>query len=217
MINIKKILKISISAFVLFLFGFLSTKPSYASTNLSYSEKVKVTVTNDQTGETTVSVLDPNDKNNKIKINPISSNLSSSQSKVVGYDVFIPFSPEITPFDDTGGSKYEGGVTARINVNYDVSANTEKVRLNKVYGGWTPSSSIYSLSNRTVNAHSGAIHGRSLAKNPTSNTFSYTTGWGYNFFATGDGSPRAWTSAKVRVTGMTATHTIKLEITFPSR
>ncbi|RJS50192.1 hypothetical protein CJ483_23370 [Bacillus sp. PK3_68] len=66
-----------------------------------------------------------------------------------------------------------------------------------------------------VNAHSGSIHGKSLSKAPTSNTFSYTTGWGYNFFATGQASSRAWSSAKVHITGMTTTHTISLEFTYP--
>ncbi|EJS63375.1 hypothetical protein ICY_05352, partial [Bacillus cereus BAG2X1-3] len=168
-----------ISTFALFLFGFLSTGTSYASTELSHSEKFKVTITNDQTGESTVSILDPNDKNNNVKINSI---LSSNQSKVVGYDVFVPIktpnSSKITPLDDTGGSKNEGGVTARLNVNYDVSTNGEQIKLNKVYGSWTPSSSMYYLTNRTVNAHSGAVHGNNLVNYPTSNTFSYTTGWG---------------------------------------
>ncbi|PEA07008.1 hypothetical protein CON38_24890 [Bacillus cereus] len=205
-----------ISTFALFLFGFLSTGTSYASTELSHSEKFKVTITNDQTGESTVSILDPNDKNNNVKINSI---LSSNQSKVVGYDVFVPIktpnSSKITPLDDTGGSKNEGGVTARLNVNYDVSTNGEQIKLNKVYGSWTPSSSMYYLTNRTVNAHSGAVHGNNLVNYPTSNTFSYTTGWGYNYFATGQGSPRAWSSAKINISGMTSTYTIKLEITYP--
>lgn len=77
---------------------------------------------------------------------------------------------------------------------------------------------MFRLSNRSVNAHSGSALGTSLpAKNPTSNSFNYTTGFGWNMFGGGDGSPRAWSSVKVSITGMTSTSTVKLDITFPNK
>jgi hypothetical protein len=218
-IYIKKYPKILIYLFTLLLFGFVSTSTSYASDELtdygtSGVNKVKISITNNQTGET--KVLDPITANRSTKINSIQSN---DESVVVGYEVFVPIensnSSGITPFDVGGGSKTAGGVTARLNVDYDVSSDGEQIRLNKVYGSWTPSDSMYYLTDRKVEAHSGAIWGKNLSKTPTSNTFSYTTGWGYNYFAGGQASPRAWSSATIHISGMTATYTINLEITYP--
>lgn len=215
----KKYPKILIYLFALLLFGFMSTSTSYASDELtdygtSGANKVKISITNNQTGET--KVLDPITANHSTKINSIQSN---DESVVVGYEVFVPIensnSSGITPLDVSGGSKTAGGVTARLNVDYDVSSNGEQIRLNKVYGSWTPSDSMYYLTDRKVEAHSGAIWGKNLSKTPTSNTFSYTTGWGYNYFAGGQASPRAWSSTTIHISGMTATYTITLEITYP--
>lgn len=216
MIKIKSFLKIFTYLFTLFIFGLFATDAAHANedtTDLGTLNKsqVKISVTNDQTGET--KFLNTIDTKNRMKVNSIKS---TNESLEVGYDVFVPIEDsDIMPFTDSGGTKNSGGVTAKLNVNYDVSSNGEKIRLNKVYGSWTPSSNMYSLSTRKVNAHSGSIHGKSLSKTPASNSFSYTTGWGYNYFATGQASPRAWSSAKVHVSGMTATHTIAVEFTYP--
>lgn len=232
MIYINKIQKIPIYVFALFLFGFLLTSTSYASSNLSDSmildaNKIKISITNDQTGETTV--LDPIETQNNIKINSVDtkSSIKNNSSKfnddsvVVGYDVFIPIensnSSGITPMDSSGGSKTSGGVTATLNVDYSLRTNNnqQEIRLNKVYGSWTPSANMYYLSNRKVDAHSGSVWGSSISRIPTSNSFTYNTGFGYNYYATGQASPRAWSSAKVHISGMTATHTINLEFAYP--
>ncbi len=229
-IYINKYLKFVAFLFTLFLFAFMSAGTSHASMGSDsgnlIERKVKVTVTNNETGETTV--LDPIksigsiEKKNSIKINSIQS--VDNESVVEGHEVFIPIERitkkplgDITPFDTGSGSKTAGGVTARLSVNYDL-ANTstqQKIRLNKVYGSWTPSSSMYYLTDREVDAHSGSIHGKTISKEPTSNSFSYLTGFGYNVYATGQSSPRAWSSAISRISGMTATYTITLDITFP--
>ncbi|GGE71205.1 hypothetical protein [Priestia taiwanensis] len=218
--SIKRGLVFFTTIFALLVFGLFSTSKAHASNDVSglglldiNKGQVKVTVTNDETGETTV--LHPKIVQDSIKFRSLQS---SNDSLDVGYEVFVPLtnsnSSGITPATDDGGVKTSGGVTARLNVNYDVSANNEQVRLNRVYGSWTPSSSLYSVTNRKVDAHSGSIHGKKISKAPTSNTFSYTTGWGYNYRAFGDFIPRAWSSATVKVSGMTATHTIKVEFTY---
>lgn len=226
MINIKKFLQIQTYILALFLFGFMFAGTSHASEELSDFEKldlakVKVSITNDQTGETTIlDALTPKVmiNSNDMGINSIKSN---DESVVGGYDVFIPIeypiSPEITPFDDSGGTKKSGGVTARLFANYDLkkTSKSQEIRVNSIYGSWSPSSGMYSLSTRKVDAHSGAIHGKSLSKKPSSNSYTYDTGWGYNVYATGQAIPRAWSSAKVHISGMSATHTITLEITYP--
>ncbi|KNF09411.1 hypothetical protein CLPU_3c01890 [Gottschalkia purinilytica] len=214
----KKFLKLLTSISLTFSLVLLILGNSYASDNLVNdamlnSSQVKITVTNNETGETTV--LNPIETKNNMKVNSIRSN---NESLTVGYDVFVPIedpnSTGITPFDTAGGSKTSGGVTAKLYVDYDVSGNNEQVRLNRVYGSWTPSSSLYYLTNREVGAHSGFLTGKSMKKNPTSDTFSYTTGWGFNDRFWGDASPRAWSSAIARVHGMTATHTISVEFTY---
>ncbi|MCC0785062.1 hypothetical protein IR152_18865 [Clostridioides sp. ES-S-0108-01] len=195
----KKFSKLFIYLSLMFSLILLITGKSYASDSSNeIIHKVKVTITNDQTGEITT-------------LNPIAYNNKSTNT---GCEVFIPIGELITPFESTGGTHTSGGVTAKLNVDYDVNSTNEKVRLNRVYGSWTPNSSLYTLSNRSVNAHSGVITGKKLTKSPTSNTFSYTTGWGYNDRAWGNNAPRAWSSAKIHVQGMTATHTINVEFTY---
>ncbi|NLJ98912.1 MAG: hypothetical protein GX320_06575 [Tissierellia bacterium] len=215
----KKVLILFISVSLIFSLSLLiHADKSHASDNLVDVKmldkgQVKITIINDQTGET--KVLNSKDIENNVEVNSIRSN---EESMTVGYDIFIPvedLNPKgITPLDTTGGSKTSGGITARLYVNYDVSSNNERIRLNRVYGSWTPKSSLYYLTNRVVNAHSGAIYGKKLTKYPTSNSFSYTTGWGYNYRALGSASPMAWSSAKAHVHGMTLTHTIIVEFSY---
>lgn len=216
MIYIKNLLKISSYIFTLFLFGLWVTDTAHASADsgkLHKSNDVKISITNNQTGETTV--LNQEDTKNSVKVNSITSD---NKSVKVAYDVLVPIkkskSSGFTRMDVDGSSKTAGGVTAKLNVDYDVNSTEEKVRLNKVFGSWTPSSKMYYLTDRKVTAHSGVPYGKKLSKIPPSNTFSYTTGWGYNVRVGGDSAPRAWSSAIIHISGMTATYTIKLEFTY---
>lgn len=81
--------KIFTSIFALAIFGFLSTNTSHASEDLSSSKldnaQIKVSITNDETGET--KFLDPQILMNNLKVKSFNSN---NESEVVGYDVFIP-------------------------------------------------------------------------------------------------------------------------------
>lgn len=206
----------------IFIYGLLTTGTSYASDNSSdegalLHDKVKISLINNETGE--VSYIDTKGTNitpmtqmNTKTINPYSAAI------VEGYNVYIPIesleSSGIIPRDIQGGQTTSGGVTAKLYVDYDTNATNEQVRLNKVYGSWTPSDSMYTVTTRKVNAHSGVGTGKSLAKTPTTNSFSYTTGWGYNYRVGGDAVPRAWSSAVIKISGMTATHTIKVEFTY---
>lgn len=193
----------------------LATSTSYASGDLSgygINNQVKISVTNDQTGETTL--LNPIETKDLIEVNSIKSDKESIE---VGYDVFIPleklYSSDIIPFIDAGGSKNQGGVTARLNANYDVRGND--IRVNRVWGSWSPNSSIYYLSNRNVYAHAGSFMGNNLSRSPDSNTFSYITGWDWNPRLSGDGAARAWSDAKVHVSGMEgSTYTIEVDFSF---
>nr|WP_312984203.1 hypothetical protein [Clostridioides sp.] len=208
--------KLFVSISLTFSLVLMMTVAGYANNNLDEevleSGQVKVTVTNDQTGET--HVIDQEDLEINTKVKPFRSNDNSIN---VGYDVFIPLEEiksEISPFTVEGGSKTSGGITAKLYVDYDVSSDNQKVRLNKVYGSWTPTSSLYYTTNRSVTAHTGtSAYGKKITKKPPSN-FSYTTGWGYNVRIWGSSAPRAWSTATAHVNGMSGTHTIKVEFTY---
>ena len=210
----KNIFRFLIPVIVMFVFGSLSTGKAEATSGESLdlkNQQVRISITNNQTGE--VTYLQAEDV-----VSTITSVQSTSTGKTVGYDVYVPISkidPSIiTPLDTDGRTKTEGGVKAQLSVNYDVSSDNERVRLNKVYGGWYPTHSMYSVTSRKVNAHSGAMTGKTLKRTPDKNTFSYTTGWGYNDRVWGEAAPRAWSSAVIRISGMSATHTIKVEFTY---
>lgn len=205
----KNILKILAFISVLSVFVVLSTDTSFAASDdlASNVSDVKVTITNDQTGETTI-------------LDDTAIKSESKDNSVIKYNVFVPIEGVLNPkgistYSNKGGSATEAGVTATLNVDYDLRDSNQEIRLNRVWGGWTPTNTMYYLTNRTVDAHSGSVWGSILSKTPTSNSFNYTTGFGYNYFGLGDGIPRAWTSAKINITGMVATYTIKLEITYP--
>lgn len=132
--------------------------------------------------------------------------------------MFVPLpSSPITTFDETGGTKTAGGINAKLFIDYDLRRTTTKqeISLNRVDGSWTPTDSMYYLTDRKVNAHSGTTWGDKISRTPSSNSFSYATGFGYNVFANLDGSPRAWSTAVSHITGMSATYEIEIEFIYP--
>ncbi len=197
-----------ITLVLIFTFGLLVPNKSYANDTSLNSKQITVSVTNDETGE--ITFLDSAD----YTLSKSMSRSLLSDSTVEGYDIFVPLESLKTTRDSTGQQQTSGGITAKLYVDYDVSTNNEKVRLNKIYGSWTPSSNLYYLTDRKVNAHSGVVYGKSFSAIPTANNFSYTTGWDYNIRLLGDASPRAWSSAISHISGMTATYTIKVEFTY---
>lgn len=219
----KKLLKLVTS--ISFMLGLVFLLPSISNANERLVNdndgKLKVSITDNQTG--TTKVLDPKD----IKVVPNKGETqamafsSSGKSSIEGYDVFIPIeghkSTGVSPFIIGGGNTTSGGVTAKLYVDYDISTDNKKVRLNKVYGSWAPSSSMYLVSNRKVDAHTGYMIGKKISKTPTSNTFSYTTGWGYNERGFDILAPRAWSSATVKVSGMGGSHTIAVEFIYADK
>ena len=131
-------------------------------------------------------------------------------------EVFLPVEG-IKTRTSVGKDKTDGGVTARIKVTYQISSNKEMIKIMEISGGWTPSSSIYLVGNREVGMHCGGFASLRIKKNPTSNSFSYSTGWGYvDFVTSGNGSPFAWADATITVSGMSGSaHHLSVEMYFP--
>lgn len=211
-----KVFKISIYFIMSLVFYGIFSTSAHADTvsNELITPDVNVTLTNDLTGE--VQNIEP------LKINNTNNSflLKNSESPInLGYEIFIPIvnskENEISTRESTGGTQTSRGVKARLSVDFDTSGNNEKVRLNNISGGWSPTSNIYTITTRKVDAHSGITgNTKKISKKPSSNSFSYKTGWGYNLRVGGHASPRAWSSAKIKVNGMSATHTIKIEFTY---
>ena len=122
---------------------------------------------------------------------------------------------EINPrFTDTSTTTTD--VTASISINY--GRQGDKIRVNKVYGSWKPATSMIEISKREVHYGDGVpLGGKSDHKYPTSNSFSYTTGWGWVdwYPASSDAmsGARAFSSAVVSVPGMSGSHTIEVFVT----
>lgn len=223
MIKIKKILNLSLISFALLIFGILSTNTVSAKENVQASKNsnVEITITNDKTGETTK--LDPEDSTNSVSVSPLNSGVNSKQGEnLTGYDVFIPIDKSsnlVTPYAEDGSSKKSGGVTARLWVGYNWNSSSGKLKLKTVRGNWTPSSNIYSVSNRKAIAQNGVLPGtglKKLTKRPTINSFSYATGWGYQSVPTGQDGAMAESTAKIKVSGMSGiSHTINVRVFVP--
>lgn len=165
--------------------------------------------------------LELNSTGNKFKV--ISSTFSQNnddeneKSFTAGYEIFIPLQNnenEISPMNIDGSSKDEAGVKAELYVDYDISANNEQVRVNRVYGSWKPGN-MYYLTDRVVGCHSGInfYKPRRFEEKVYSNSFNFKLNWGYVDRTWGDASPRAWSEATVKVSGMGGSH--RIEIMFP--
>ena len=110
----------------------------------------------------------------------------------------------------------ETDVKATVKISYDRSG--DKIRVNSVSGGWVPSNSLLRVYNREVDYGDGApfLSSHSAHQYPTSNSFNYSTGWGwvtyYPASADAMSGARAFTSASVEISGMTP-HTIEVFVT----
>ena len=122
---------------------------------------------------------------------------------------------EIQPcYSDTSIS--ETDVKATIKITYNRSS--DKIQVTNVSGSWIPDNSQIQISNRSVDYGDGGplSSGHSAHQKPTSNSFSYTTGWPWVTWypASSDAmsGARAYSTATVSVTGMSS-HTIEVFVT----
>ena len=145
-----------------------------------------------------------------------STGLNGEEIVDVGYSVTIPIGVQTRA--DTGKETTNAGVAASLHVVYTLSSDKEQINITRLYGSWTPSSSLYIVSNRETGlTNHGATVTKSMIKYPASNSFSYSVSWGYQNFVTGViQSPYAWSEATVQVSGMSGTsYTAFIEFNFP--
>lgn len=129
----------------------------------------------------------------------------------------------IALFKTAGGTQGTGSASARVTVDYDTRTVSGKreIRINRVYGGWTPLQSGVTFRSREVFYGAGIpMSGAySATRTPTSNSFSYATGWGwvehYPVLPACGSGPRAFTSARFGVSGM-ASFTLEVFVTITS-
>lgn len=148
----------------------------------------------------------------------LSRSFSASNAELieeVEYEVFVPIPDgNISSRASGSNSKNSGGVTAKVQLDYSLNSKGDMITVSKLSGSWTPSSNIYSVTSRSVGAHSGlVVGGQKMSKVPTSNTFSYTTGWKANSRLMGGNSPRGWADAVIKVSGMSGSHKLTVEVT----
>lgn len=174
---------------------------------LALTENVKViaTATNTKTGESL-----------PVEITPLVPDImpySDSNAITVGYEIFVPVEDgsSIMPLDSGSSSQERSGATATMTVTFYL--RNEQIQVVGFSGGWSGSSDLYYFTGRNVGVTSGAL-GNRVDKYPTSNTFSYTTGWGYTTYVLGDVGPYAWSDATGWISGMEQGGGINLALQF---
>ena len=131
-------------------------------------------------------------------------NMKTGEQKVE-YDMTLklPADNGIMLCDSVTNEQEESSIRAKIKLTYSWANNKNDIKISNVSGSWECTSSKYSMSfsNRTVGVNDGRPlgTGKSITEHPTSNTFSYNTGWGYVQYnpqsTTAMTGPRAYSEA----------------------
>lgn len=152
----------------------------------------------------------------------VTSSLSDQNMKTgeqkVEYDMTLklPADNGIMLCDSVTNEQEESSIRAKIKLTYSWANNKNDIKISNVSGSWECTSSKYSMSfsNRTVGVNDGRPlgTGKSITEHPTSNTFSYNTGWGYVQYnpqsTTAMTGPRAYSEATGSIDGMGGSYTI---------
>ena len=144
-------------------------------------------------------------------------NMKTGEQKVE-YDMTLklPADNGIMLCDSVTNEQEESSIRAKIKLTYSWANNKNDIKISNVSGSWECTSSQYSMSfsNRTVGVNDGRPlgTGKSITEHPTSNTFSYNTGWGYVQYnpqsTTAMTGPRAYSEATGSIDGMGGSYTI---------
>lgn len=144
-------------------------------------------------------------------------NMKTGEQKVE-YDMTLklPADNGIMLCDSVTNEQEESSIRAKIKLTFDILISFLLFAQEYVSGSWECTSSKYSMSfsNRTVGVNDGRPlgTGKSITEHPTSNTFSYNTGWGYVQYnpqsTTAMTGPRAYSEATGSINGMGGSYTI---------
>lgn len=130
---------------------------------------------------------------------------------VADYKIFVPFpGSEIKPFDSTSQEQDNNGLTTKIKITYYFKPAVGEIKITAVSGSWYGSLTGVELKNREVGVTDGVgvlgVGSESYRWYPTSDTFSYETGWDYVTYMPHDTTlmtgPRAYAEVDYRIPGM---------------
>lgn len=199
----KKVISFCICAF---LTTTLSANTIFAATvseseNNSNTVNTVATITNSETGET--QILIP-------KKGSTVSTYNTSNSTQKSYEATFEIPNQISTFDYSSGSKYKNYVTVKGTIYYDTKG--DKIKVTKATGSWKGKFSYMYFTKRKIYIHRG--DGKVLKKAPSTNSFSYKTGWGYVITRpqTDISGPRLIMDATAMMSGMTAKYFITLTV-----
>jgi hypothetical protein len=136
----------------------------------------------------------------------------NEETKTFKADFFIPVPASSRA--SNSGSTTQQGITAYLTVTYDFRSS-DSIKLSKVNGSWSRSSTLYVLSNRQVVAQvASVLSGPNKSWYPTSNTFSYDTGFSYSqYYPSGLVSFTGGRSfVTVYISGMGGSATVQLNV-----
>lgn len=175
----------------------------------STSIAMKPILTDNQSGET----LDSAIKNIKKTYYQTRSDGAIIQSYEV--DITLPINNS-TLRDVSGGTITEADCKATLDITYFLSNNNQDIQITNISGGWKPQSSLILVSNRVASVTDGALmpFNKVLRNNPTSNSFSYNTGWAKGTFYPGSeySGARGYTEATLSIPGMGGSYNLFLPV-----
>lgn len=175
-----------------------------STTTPESSDQLQVTarVTNLETGE----------------IEEVPTNIADDGAGVAEVQVLKPQTklPGVATPAISVSQSVQKSITAKGTITYNKLGS--KIRVSNFKGSWSAPSSGYTISNRFIggNASSQLDAAHTLKKYPSSNSFSYNTGWGYTDYVSAQdfGGARMFMSADYSYSGM-AKMQIELEVKVP--
>ncbi|PQZ56855.1 hypothetical protein CQ040_12910 [Microbacterium sp. MYb54] len=101
-----------------------------------------------------------------------------------------------------GGNHDNGSVKSSITIQYSLNTKGDQIRTEKVTGSWTPDPG-FGLKDRKVEIYSGGGLPSIIKKAPTTNSYSYSTGWGFQTKPPQNSltSPRVLAEVKYQLSG----------------
>lgn len=170
--------------------------------------------------------------NEEIDVNITNENINSisnmrminTDELEVTYDVSfdLPIENNSMARNSISQEQEEASVRATFKMVYYLSSDKENIKITNFSGPWECTSSAYSMtfSNRVASVNAGqSIWADTIKKYPTSNSFSYDTGWGYvpYYPACTDAlsGARGYSEATATIDGMGGSYNISVFVAVP--